>query len=305
MPPATPRASIVLPAYNGARYLAESLESCLAQTFGDFELLVVDDASTDETPSIVAAFAARDPRIRCLRHETNRGLPAALNTGFAASRGAYLTWTSDDNRYLPDALAELVRALDDDAQVAFAYADIELLDADGRVVGRERAMEPLDLLTGHEGTGFACFLYRRAVYERIGAYADDLALAEDYDYWLRILAARLGMRHLHRVLYQYRRHAGSLTDVRRGRTFLAAERALLRHLPEMPWLTRSLRGQASLYLASLATWRGDSHVALGYTLRALPDAPARTLARLGAFALRRARRAVRSSHARPSLEQGV
>jgi glycosyltransferase involved in cell wall biosynthesis len=309
----SPRISIVLPTYNGSAYLAESLRSCLDQTRGDFELIVVDDASVDATAPIVAEFATRDPRIRSIRHPINRGLPAALNTGFAASRGAYLTWTSDDNRYTPTALAEMGRALDADPQVAYVYADIEIIDEEGCVIAQERAMEPLELLTGHQGTGLACFLYRRGVYERIGAYAEDLVLAEDYDYWLRMLVARVGMRHLHTPLYQYRRHAQSLTDARRGGAFLAAERALLRRLPEMPWLDHSLRGQAYLYLASLATWRGDSRAALGYTMRALRHAPGHTAAKLGSFVLRRANRASRASprtppqtpHAGPSVEQGV
>lgn len=287
----TPRVSIVLPTYNGAAYLAESIQSCLDQTFSDFELIIVDDASTDETPAIIAKFAARDPRVRSLRHETNQRLPGGLNTGCAAARGEYFTWTSDDNRYLPGALAELVAALDREPSLAHVYADCEVIDEEGRVLSEEQAMEPVQLVTGYDGLGVACFLYRRSVYEQIGSYAADLVLAEDYDYWLRIFAARLPMRHLHRSLYQYRRHARSLTDTQRGRTFLAAERSLLRHLPEMPWLSRDLRGRAYLYLASLATWRGDSRAALRYTLQALPDAPVRTATKLSAFALRRLQRA--------------
>lgn len=305
----SPRVSIVLPTYNGAAYLAESLEGCLAQTYPDFELIAVDDASTDATATILAEYAEHDGRIRVVRHERNRGLPAALNTGFAAARGAYLTWTSDDNRYAPDALAEMVRALEADPAVALVYADIELIDAEGQVRGTESAMEPLELLTGHGGTGLACFLYRRTVYERLGDYAEDLALAEDYDYWLRVLAAGMTMRHLPRTLYQYRRHPRSLTDARRGRTFLAAERALLRHLPEMSTLSRELRGRAHLYLASLATWRGDPRAALGYTLRALPDAPAQTAAQLAAFARRHGRRLLGASRSdgapRPNTGHGV
>jgi GT2 family glycosyltransferase len=300
-----PRVSIILPAYNGAAYLAESLQSCLDQTYRDLEVIVVDDASTDATGAIVAEFAAGDPRVRCVRHAMNRGLPVALNTGFAASRGAYLTWTSDDNRYLPIAIEEMAHALDADPAVAYVYADIELIDEDGAVVATESAMEPRELLTGHEGTGIACFLYRRSVYERIGDYAEDLFLAEDYDYWLRVLAAGIAMRHLRAALYQYRRHARSLTDARRGRTFLAAEQALLRRLPQMSWLSRSLRGRAYLYLASLAAWHGDARAALGYTLRALPYAPAHTAAKFSAFVLRRANNASPARSAGPSSQQGV
>ena len=93
--------SIVLPVYNGARFLAEAIQSCLAQTYPHWELIVVDDCSTDDSPQIVAGFAADDARIRVIRHAHNRKLPGALNTGFDAARGEYLTWTSDDNLLPP------------------------------------------------------------------------------------------------------------------------------------------------------------------------------------------------------------
>ena len=98
--------TIVLPTYNGDRYLGESIASCLGQTYSSLELLVVDDGSTSDIRGIVEA--AKDDRIRYIRHPENRGLSMALNTGFAASRGEYLTWTSDDNRYHPEAIARMV-----------------------------------------------------------------------------------------------------------------------------------------------------------------------------------------------------
>src|SRR5215468_4846876 len=104
---AAPLVSVVLPTYNGSRYLRGAVESVLAQTLADFELIVVDDCSTDATPALVAELAARDPRIIAVRHEANRKLPGALNTGFARARGRYFTWTSDDNLYAPAALARL------------------------------------------------------------------------------------------------------------------------------------------------------------------------------------------------------
>jgi len=293
-----PRVSIVLPTWNGSTYLAESIASCLQQTYADLEVVVVDDASTDETPFIIAECARRDPRVRPLRHEKNTGLPRALNTGFAAARGEYLTWTSDDNRFFPMALDEMAAVLDADPAVAHVYADLEIIDGDGRVLARESAMEPRDLVAGHDRTGIACFLYRRGVYERVGDYAEDLFLAEDYDYWLRMLGAGLRMHHLPKTLYQYRRHASSLTDVYRGRTFLAAERSLLRNLPTMTWLDRSTRGQAHLYLASLATWRGSGRDAVRYTLRAATFTPGGAAAQLVAFGAKRLRRMLAAASSR-------
>jgi glycosyltransferase involved in cell wall biosynthesis len=283
-----PLISIVLPTYNGARYLEESIESVCRQTFAAWELIVVDDASSDETPQIIAAYCARDPRICSVRHKTNRRLPAALNTGFAAARGALLSWTSDDNHYQPTALEELARVLAEQSNVDFVFADYAIIDDAGRTVRQVRAQEPLELLAG-EAT-IPCFLYRRAVYEQLGGYAEDLFLAEDYDFWLRVLLSSHCMTNLHKPLYEYRRHERSLTDKHRGQTFAAAEGALLRNLPQLMASRPALRGQVYLFLASLAWWRGEWGRALGYTLRGARYAPGQLAAKGVAFVGRRLRR---------------
>src|ERR1043165_1952652 len=94
-----PVISIVLPSFNGSTYLSKSIDSCLSQTYSNLELILVDDASTDDTPRIMQQYAAQDSRVRVLQNATNRKLPASLNIGFRAARGRYLTWTSDDNLY--------------------------------------------------------------------------------------------------------------------------------------------------------------------------------------------------------------
>jgi glycosyltransferase involved in cell wall biosynthesis len=282
-----PLISIVLPAYNGATYLGQSLQSCLDQSYPAWELIVVDDASTDATPAIIKEIAMHDSRVRCIRHETNRRLPGALNTGFAAARGEYLTWTSDDNLYRVNALEAMAAILTEKQDVDFVYADFDVIDEAGQFVQTNVAVPPIQLIQQYFGV--PCFLYRRRVHEQLGAYAEDLFLAEDYDYWLRILLAGYGMYPLHQNLYQYRRHAASLTDIYRGRTFQAAEQALLRNLPHLARTRRSIRGEAYLYLASLASWRGDYRAARWYTVQATRYAPARVAAKVAAFALKRTR----------------
>lgn len=277
--------SIVLPVYNGKRYLAESIQSCLDQTYPDWELVIVDDASTDHTPSIIAQWMAKDTRIRCIRHETNKRLPAALNTGFAHARGTYLTWTSDDNRYFCSALEEMLQALTSSQAADFVYADYEIIDENGQYVQTNVVPPPLSLIQGYNAV--PCFLYRRHVHEQVGAYAEDLFLAEDYDYWLRVLSAGCTMIPLHKRLYHYRRHSQSLTDAYKGRSFLAAEHALLRNLPKMVGASAAVRGRAYLYLASLATWRGDRRSALQYALHALRYTPAMVLGKVARFVAKR------------------
>lgn len=206
MAASTPLVSIVLPTRNGARYLQESLGSCLGQTYPNLELVVVDDGSTDRTPEILDACT--DPRLVRARHERGRGLPEALNTGFAHTRGEYLTWTSDDNYYAPTAIAELVQYLEDRPEIGLVYTHYWLIDADGNVSGEVRTAPP-DRLIDHDCVG-ACFLYRRAVYEAIGNYNPAARPAEDYEYWLRV-ARQFTLAQVDRHLYYYRQHGESLT----------------------------------------------------------------------------------------------
>ena len=105
-----------------------AIQSCLDQTYPNWELIIVDDASTDDTPVRIAQYVAGDSHLRSVRHETNRRLPAALNTGFSQAKGDYLTWTSDDNCYRPNALTEMVAFLESEPEVDIVYTDYTEID---------------------------------------------------------------------------------------------------------------------------------------------------------------------------------
>ena len=207
-----PLVSVVLPVYNGAEHVQKAIDSVLAQTYANFELIAVDDCSTDNTLEILKANAQRDSRIKVLSNETNLKLPRTLNVGFDAASGKYLTWTSDDNKYKPNALEAMVGALEADASVDMVYADYTNIDADDNDIAEVSLAEPDALVVGN--CYGACFLYTRRIAEQIGPYDADLFLAEDYDYWLRIHAAGRVV-HLSENLYWYRRHAKSLTETRK------------------------------------------------------------------------------------------
>lgn len=275
---AEPGVSIVLPTYNGSRYLAQAIQSCRAQTYQDWELIVVDDCSTDSTPSIIAEFSARDPRVRSVRHETNRRLPGALNTGFASSRGRYLTWTSDDNLYRPEAIAEMAAVLDREPEVALVYAPMTYIDPDGRPLGPGYSGGPPDHLAFGAQVG-GCFLYRRKVYETIGDYAEDLFMVEDWDYWIRV-ADKFQIRALPKDLYLFRLHDESLSRQRQEKFRRNARKLLERHLPEMNWVSGSSRAHGYLLAARYAWGFGDRREALGHIGRAMRYSPSYTLRRL-------------------------
>ena len=113
--------SIVLPVYNGAEHMAGSIESVLRQTWKNWELIIVNDCSTDQTLAVAESYQKKDSRIRVLSNSKNLKLPLTLNAGFAQAKGEYYTWTSDDNLYQPEALSSLVQALEQDNGCVMVY----------------------------------------------------------------------------------------------------------------------------------------------------------------------------------------
>ena len=129
-----PRVSIGLPVYNGERYLAQTLQSIAAQTFGDFELFICDNASTDATAEIARAFASEDPRARYLRHATNIGFGRNFRSGLERATGQYFKWATHDDPLGPEFLARCVDVLDRDPSVVLAYPRTKLIDAAGAII---------------------------------------------------------------------------------------------------------------------------------------------------------------------------
>lgn len=264
-----PLVSIVLPVYNGARFLRDSIDSCLMQTYPNIELIVVDDASKDNSVDIVKSFD--DDRIRLICHPVNKKLPMALNTGFANSSGSYLTWTSDDNYYVPTAIAEMVTFLKEHPEIDFLFANQYDVDESGKVVGEVKP-GPFEKLTE-----WCCasggFLYRRVVYEKLGDYDGKFPLAQDYDYWLRAyMHFRLG--HLDRFLYYSRVHPGQMTNRFNTEIIedtLAVKRKILGAGNRQTWAQLS---RDHLHGASCLLERNKRSAAAGVFLRGIAFRPA-------------------------------
>jgi glycosyltransferase involved in cell wall biosynthesis len=130
----TPRVSIGLPVYNGENYLAETLDSLLAQTYRDFELIISDNASTDRTEAICRQYTAGDPRIRYERNAENIGAAANYNRAFDLARGDYFKWAAHDDLLAPTYLERCVAVLDRDPDVVLAYTQAKAIDDKGEVV---------------------------------------------------------------------------------------------------------------------------------------------------------------------------
>ncbi len=133
---ATPLISIGLPVYNGERYLSRSLDSLLGQSFQDFEIIVVDNASTDRTEAIVREYMQREPRIRYYKNERNRGAVYNFNRALALARGEYFKWMAADDVIRPEFLHACLQVLQANPQAALVYAKAAFIDDQGRVIYR-------------------------------------------------------------------------------------------------------------------------------------------------------------------------
>ncbi len=184
-----PRVSVILPTYNRVRYLGEAIQSALDQTFGDFELVVVDDGSTDATAALVRSFD--DPRVRYLRR-AHRGISAALNTAIRESRGTYLARLDSDNVLLPDMLALETAALDAHPAVGAVYARATAIDAAGCPLPYTLGLplrypgDALRSLLYDNFTSSNAVMVRRTCFDRVGLFDESMATVEDWDMWVRI-----------------------------------------------------------------------------------------------------------------------
>lgn len=204
-----PLVSIVLTTLNGARYLRESLDSCLAQTHPALELIVVDGGSTDGTLEILAEY--NDPRLRLIQQTNNVGkLPGALNLGLDVAHGQYLTWMQDDCLYHPTALERMVEALAADPTVGHVYADYWVIDEQGQVTGVQNTCEPEQILAAKSDPCGVCFMIRRVVREVVGPHDVAAYPTQDYDYRMRI-AIRFRSLRLSEPIFYWRIHPHSLT----------------------------------------------------------------------------------------------
>ena len=204
-----PKISIILPTYNGQLYIREAIESVIKQIFKDWELIIVDDCSSDNTLDIIKEYEKLDSRIRVIHNEVNKKLPASLNIGFSYAKGEYFTWTSDDNLYLPSALYRMNLYLDENPDEIMVCTGYSIIDENKKVLyNAERYDSDNMFINNYVG---ACFLYRNCVLEDVGVYNTSKFLVEDYEYWLRILFEYGNIGYIDDVLYYYRTHKGSLT----------------------------------------------------------------------------------------------
>ncbi|MBV9762421.1 MAG: glycosyltransferase [Acidobacteriaceae bacterium] len=221
--------SVVMPVFNAERFLAEAMESVLAQSFEDFEAIAVDDGSTDGSAGILERYARRDGRLRVFQRGHQR-LPAALNFGCARAEGRYIARMDADDIAMPERLERQVKFLEAHPRVAILGTQIERIRQDGARMNVERV--PLEHAEIEANMQRICCLFHPTVMMRaeavreLGGYREAFFGAEDHDLWLRA-AERYELANLPDVLLKYRLHTGALSFEKLEQQVMAATAAEL------------------------------------------------------------------------------
>jgi glycosyltransferase involved in cell wall biosynthesis len=248
--------TIVVPAYNNIEYLAECLDSIVAQTMTEWEAIVVDDGSTrGDAAAVVRATA--DARVRLIRHDCNRGLAAARNTGIRAGRCEYVLPVDSDDRLAPTYLQTVLDAIGDAGAYDAAFTEFMTFGAwSVRVPYAVRDVEALLTEQWIPGPGT---LFRRDLWERIGGYCEADALRpgnEDWDFWLGAVEQGLRITHLPQPLYLYRQHATSMMHGLRYHDYATREFMYKRHRALFDrYEMRNLFLSRGYLLSAKAHWR--------------------------------------------------
>jgi len=215
-----PKVSILIPSYNSVNFLPISIGSALSQTYQDFEIIVIDDGSTDNTKEVVRSFIDRYPSKIHYFWQENKGLAVARNTGITHSQGEYLALLDSDDKWLPCRLEEEVRILDTDASVGLVHGRVTCIDSNGNEV-RTGKRHP-QFLSGYifdniflrkEDIACPTVLFRRSCCEEVGMFDVKLSRlgCEDRDLWLRI-AQKYKIIFVDKVLSYYRKSSQSMSS---------------------------------------------------------------------------------------------
>ena len=204
--------SVVMPNFNGARFIDQAIRSALTQTYGDLELIIVDDASTDGSHDIIAARAREDPRIRSFHHADRSGPAAARNRAIAEARGRYIAFLDSDDAWEPSKLARQI-SLHEAVDCILSYTSYQRIDDTGTALGAPVPVPPR--ITYNDLLKTCAIDCSTAVYDtdKVGkVYMPSILRRQDYALWLRLLRSGGVARACPACLVRYRVYRGSLSS---------------------------------------------------------------------------------------------
>lgn len=214
------KVSVLMSVYNGSQYLRESVDSILAQTFSDFEFIIIDDASNDNSWEILSDYAKFDARIKLFRNEENLGLTKSLNKGLQLATGKYIARQDADDISLPKRLEKQVAILDQRLEAVLASCNLEVINAHGELLRQElRSCDskwvPWYLLFYNHLGGHSQVVFRREAVMNLGGYSEACRYGQDYELWCRLV--KVGdVVILPEILHKQRRHSQGITTQKRS-----------------------------------------------------------------------------------------
>lgn len=281
--------SVVLPCYDGARWISRAIESVLAQTYERFELVIIDDGSKDNSKEMIAPYL-HNGRVRCI-YQNNRGFSAAINRGIKESNGNLIGFIGQDDLWMPNKLELQIKYSTKHPDMGLVCSNYYSVDSEERAIRIERAKMPnlssrpevVNKLFLCNFIGFETVLVKRECFAEVGLFDERMIGCSDHDIWLRI-AGQFNIGYLNMVLVKKRQHKLQLSTIRKEDVlrdeFLMVEKALARY----PFLKKVERKKlASLYylLGMTLLQKGDIAAArksLLKTIRLQPWNPKGTFA---------------------------
>jgi glycosyltransferase involved in cell wall biosynthesis len=265
-----PKVSVVMSVYNNESYLRESIQSILRQTFRDFEFIIIDDASTDNSWETLQAFASQDSRIRLIRNTENLGLTRSLNIGLKRAQGKYIARQDADDISMPWRFSKEVAFLDNNPQAVAVSGNVEGIDMNGRSHGKTTREGDPDLVAWflmfyNHVVGHSLVMFRRQVAIELSGYDETKRYSQDYELWLR-MAEKGDIALLRDALLQWRFHQDNISS----RTFSAQEqialdeaRKSLTKLTARQWTVEEVNRLKQFWLGffpdfTIAQWIHDS-----------------------------------------------
>ncbi len=205
-----PLVTVYITNYNYDKFLAQAIESVLVQTFQNFELVIIDDGSTDSSREIIWRYQ-ENRKVRIIYQE-NKGLVASINIALRAARGKYVIRLDADDYMDPNALLVMTEVMEQNQDLALVFPDYYYIDRDGNITGQERRNNFEKEVTLYDLPAHgACTLFRKKVLLEIGAYNDRYSCQDGYDIWLKLIE-KYPVKNINLPLFYYRRHGNNLTE---------------------------------------------------------------------------------------------
>jgi glycosyltransferase involved in cell wall biosynthesis len=211
-----PMISVVIPAYNAAEFLGAAIASVQQQSFSDWELLIINDGSTDDTVAIIEEYQKIDERIHLI-NQPNQGVSTARNLGVEKSRGEILAFLDADDQWLPNKLYQHLKHFQSYPRLGVSFSQVEILNQTGEPTGQVSSsrlsnLKPEYFLSENPTTTTSNWVVRREVFQQVGGFCDDMSFSEDLEWLLRVSCTDWEIAGINQVLTRYRTSSGGLSS---------------------------------------------------------------------------------------------